>query len=89
MSAVVGLVEVMCRLIGRSEKDIASFPAKDTGNDASESWGKIRQTHMVIHKITDGLQNNWLKTFQHVKVMKDKERLRNCYRWKEHDKDIL
>lgn len=44
---------------------------------------------MVIHKITDGLQNNWLKTFKHVKVMKDEARLRNCYRWKEHDKDIL
>lgn len=74
-------MEVMCRLIGCNEKDIASFLPKVLEmmllNHGERSDKLIL---MVSHKINDGLQNNWLKTFQHVKVMKDKERLRNCYR---------
>ena len=31
----------------------------------------------------DILQNNWSILFKIVKVMKDKERLRNCYRLQE------
>lgn len=45
----MGLIEVMCHLIGCNEKDTASFPANDAGNHASESWGQIRQTHINGH----------------------------------------
>lgn len=49
---------------------------------------KMHTHHLIMRdgRQTHILQNNWLKTSTYVKVMKDKERWRNCSRLMEFNK---
>ena len=75
-SSLMGQIKITHHLTGCSEKNIApllwlSCKRCITWN---KSWGNIR------HQIKEQLQNNWPVIFNIVKVIKVKERLKNCSR---------
>lgn len=75
-SLLMGQIKITHHLTECSEKNIAPllWCSCKTCITWNKSWGSIR------HQIKGQLQNNWPVIFNSVKVIKVKERLKNCSR---------